>query len=127
VRAAWRGAVLGAVLTVAAASVAESAVAQSVRAHMEACTRWGHAGSQFGTANSCDTPIVILFMTLGDQRVIEREVPPGAWFSAPADLSGGWMFTACPVGYAPNLRFAVENKDAILVSLYNCLAGRPDA
>jgi hypothetical protein len=122
---AWRRAVSGAALTVAAASAAPGAIAQSVRAHMEACTRWGHAGATFGTANSCDTPIVILFMTLGDQRVIEREVPPGAWFGAPSD--GGWMFTACPVGYAPSLRFAVENKDAILVSLYNCLAARPDA
>ena len=106
---------------------AAAADAQSVRAHMEACTRWGHAGGEFGTANSCDTPIVILFMTLGDQRMIEREVPPGAWFGTPADLAGGWMFTACPVGYVPNLRFAVENKDAILVSLYNCLASRPDS
>jgi hypothetical protein len=118
---------LGAVLTAAITSVAGNAVAQSVRAHMEACTRWGHAGAGFGTANSCDTPIVILFMELGDQRVIEREVPPGGWFSVPGDLSGTWMFTACPVGYAPNLRFAVENKDAILVSLYNCLGARPDS
>jgi hypothetical protein len=127
VRTAWRGVVSVALLAAAGASVAESAVAQSVRAHMEACTRWVQAGAEFGTANSCDTPIVILFMTLSDQRVIEREVPPGAWFGAPSDLSGAWMFTACPVGYAPNLRFALENKEAILVSLYNCLGARPDA
>ena len=114
---------LGVVLAVTSVG----AIAQSVRAHMEACTRWGHAGAEFGTTNSCDTSIVILFMTLGDQRVIEREVPPGAWFGVAGDLSGSWMFTACPVGYAPNLRFAVENKDAILVSLYNCLGARPDA
>ena len=35
------------------------------------------------------------------------------------------MFTACPVGYAPNVRFAAENKAAILDSLYNCLSARP--
>ena len=45
---------------------------------------------------------------------------------AATDLSGGWMFTACPAGYAPNIRFAVENKTAILNSLYNCLPARPD-
>jgi len=120
---AWRGALCGAVLALAAAAAA----AQPVKAHMEACTRWGHGGAEFGTRNSCDTPVVILFMALGDQRVVEREVPPGAWFGSQADLSAGWMFTACPVGYAPNLRFAVENKGAILDSLYNCLPARPGA
>ena len=117
------GALCGAVLALAAASAA----AQPVRAHMEACTRWGHAGAEFGTRNSCDSPVVILFMALADRHVVEREVAPGAWFGSGADLSAGWMFTACPVGYAPNLRFAVENKDAILDSLYNCLPARPGA
>jgi hypothetical protein len=101
------------------------AAAQQVKAHMEACTEWGRAGSEFGTRNSCSKPISILFMTLGDQRAVEREVAPGAWFGVATDLTGGWMFTACPVGYAPNLRFAAENKTAILDSLYNCLSARP--
>lgn len=117
------GALCGAVLALATADVA----AQPVKAHMEACTRWGHAGAEHGTRNSCDSPIVILFMALGDRQVVEREVAPGAWFGSAADLSSGWMFTACPVGYAPNLRFSVENKDAILDSLYNCLPARPGA
>ena len=104
---------------------ATDASAQQIKAHMEACTEWGRSGSEFGTRNSCDRPISILFMALGDQRVVEREVPPGAWFGPSADLSGGWMFTACPVGYAPNIRFAAENKTAILDSLYNCLSARP--
>jgi hypothetical protein len=121
----WAGCVVlcGAVVAFATAS----AVAQPVKAHMEACTRWGHAGAEFGTRNSCDGPVVILFMALGDGQVVEREVAPGAWFGAPADVSAGWMFTACPVGYAPNLRFGLENKDAILDSLYNCLPARPGA
>jgi hypothetical protein len=104
---------------------ATTASAQQIKAHMEACTEWGRAGGEFGTRNSCNKPITILFMALGDQRVVEREVPPGAWFGPAADLSGGWMFTACPVGYAPNVRFAAENKTAILDSLYNCLSARP--
>jgi hypothetical protein len=109
---------------------ASDAAAQQVKAHMEACTEWGRAGSAFGTRNSCDRPISILFMALGgDQHVVERNVAPGAWFGSDAatDLSGGWMFTACPAGYAPNIRFAAENKSAILNSLYNCLPARPDA
>jgi hypothetical protein len=106
---------------------AGNAAAQQVKAHMEACTEWGRAGGAFGTRNSCDRPISILFMAFADQHVVERDVPPGAWFgpAAASDLSDGWMFTACPVGYAPNIRFAIENKTAILVSLYNCLAARP--
>ncbi len=36
------------------------------------------------------------------------------------------MFTVCPVGYWPSLRFAVENAEPISVSLYNCLPpGKP--
>ncbi|MGZ5822306.1 MAG: hypothetical protein ACXWI1_12575 [Croceibacterium sp.] len=98
---------------------ASAAAAQQVRAHMEACTEWGRAGNAFGTRNSCDRPISILFMALGDdQHLVERNVAPGAWFGpdAATDLSGGWMFTACPAGYTPNIRFAVENKAAILNS-----------
>jgi hypothetical protein len=106
--------------------MASNAAAQQVKAHMEACTQWARAGSGVGTRNSCDRPISILFMALVDQHVVERDVAPGAWFESGAtDLSGGWMFTACPVGYVPNIRFAAENKTAILDSLYNCLPTRP--
>ena len=51
-------------------------------------------------------------MAFGDQRVVERDVPPGGWFGAGAE-PGAWMFTACPVGYAPSVRFAAENRTAI--------------
>jgi hypothetical protein len=106
---------------------ASDAAAQQVKAHMEACTEWGRAGSAFGTRNSCDRPISILFMALADRHVVEVDVPPGAWFGpdGATDFADGWMFTACPTGYAPNIRFAVENKTAILDSLYNCLPARP--
>jgi hypothetical protein len=124
---ARRGALSSILAAVVIVTAAAGAAAQAVRAHMEACTRWNTAGSQHGTYNSCDTPIVILFMAFADAGAIEREVPPGAWFGSGSDLSAGWMFTACPVGYAPNLRFARENKDAIMDSLYNCLPSRPGA
>ncbi len=121
--AARRGALAGMLLGLAATG----AMAQPLRAHMEACTRWGHAGMEYGTRNRCDTPIVILFMAFADHRIVEREVMPGEWFGSAADLSDGWMFTACPLGYAPNLGFSPANRDAILDSLYNCLPSRPGA
>ena len=120
----------GCLLSCALALLATTdAAAQQVKAHMEACTEWARSAGELGTRNSCDKPISILFMMLDDQRVVEREVPPGAWFGTGAanDLPGGWMFTACPVCYAPNVRFAAENKAAILDSLYNCLSARPGA
>jgi hypothetical protein len=40
---------------------------------------------------------------------------------------GGFMFTACPAGYKPNVRFSVENKEAIGLSLYNCVGGKPNS
>jgi len=94
---------------------------------MEACTRWVYAGGEWGTRNSCDSPVTIHFMALGNGRVVERDVAPAAWFGSGTADPGGWMFTACPVGYAPNVRFSAENKDAILDSLYNCLPARPGA
>ncbi len=99
------------------------------RAHMEACLRWSLAGDRFVTRNSCDTPISILFMTLYDGHFTEKNVPPGGLFqSDPVDAnrSDQMMFSACPVGYRPNLRFTTENAEAIRVSLYNCVPpGKP--
>jgi hypothetical protein len=107
--------------------LANEVLAQPVKAHMEACTRWEYVGGEFGTLNRCDTPVTIQFMALNEGRVIERNVAPGDWFgSGTGDLPDGWIFTACPVGYAPSVRVAPENKDTILVSLYNCRPGRPD-
>ena len=99
------------------------------RAHMEACLRWSLAGERFVTRNSCDTPVSILFMTLYDGHITEKNVMPGGRFeSDPVDVdrAADMMFSACPVGYRPNPRFAVENAEAIRVSLYNCVPpGKP--
>jgi hypothetical protein len=35
------------------------------------------------------------------------------------------MFTACPLGFRPSVPFTLENKEAISLSLYNCVAGEP--
>ena len=55
------------------------------------------------------------------------ELAPGARFTSDAvwGKTSGFMFTACPIGFRPSVRFALENKEAIGVSLYNCVAGEP--
>ena len=93
------------------------------RAHMEACLRWTLTGGRFITRNSCDTPITIQFMTLYDRHLVEKDVAPGGVFqsdSVDVDRAKEMMFSACPVGYRPSPRFALENAEAIRVSLYNC-------
>jgi len=104
---------------------------QESRAHMEACVRWSVADGQYATRNSCDTPVTIKFMMLDDGRVVEGDVAPGGEFaSGPLGngIGGTMMFTVCPIGYVPSVRFAVENAEPIMVSLYNCLpTARPGA
>ena len=99
------------------------------RAHMEACVRWALAGDRYVTVNRCDTPVAILFMTLYDGHVVEKDVRPGRRFESDPidnDKANEMMFAVCPIGYRPNLRFAVENAEPISVSLYNCLPpGKP--
>jgi hypothetical protein len=103
------------------------AAAKDSRAHMEACVRWEIVGGTVGTLNRCDTPVHILFMALDDPRVIEGEVRPGEWFDANIPAAPHYMFTVCPVGYAPSVRFAPENAGPIIESLYNCLPNRPNS
>ncbi len=97
---------------------------QQSRAHMEACVRWVHVDGQFLTQNSCDTAVSIQFMTLYDGHVIEKDVMPGGQFeSGPVDSlkATEMMFTVCPAGYVPNVKFSRQNAEPISVSLYNCL------
>jgi hypothetical protein len=113
-------------LTCALLAVPAFAMAQQKesRAHMEACVRWAFVDGQYLTLNSCYTAVSILFMTLYDGRVVEKDVMPGSQFeSGPVDRSKAieMMFTVCPIGYQPSVRFAPENVEPISVSLYNCL------
>jgi hypothetical protein len=104
--------------------VSPAAWAQSPRpkAHMEACTVWRYSGARIGTRNDCNRPVSILFMAYGGNHVVEADVAPGGWFDSGADEPvGGYMFTVCPLGYVPSVRFALENQVAIEDSLYNCL------
>jgi hypothetical protein len=98
------------------------------KAHMEGCLKWHKDDRGYSAFNQCDAPIAIKFMMLQDRRLIEGEAPPGGRFSTETSLGGMMIFTACPVGYQPSVRFAAENAKQIAVSLYNCLPlGRPNS
>ncbi|SKA21768.1 hypothetical protein SAMN02745126_04252 [Enhydrobacter aerosaccus] len=98
------------------------ACAQS-RAHMEACTQWKKESSTIGTRNDCDRPISIKFMAYDGSHRIEADVPAGGWFDTgvPDGTIEGFIFTVCPVGNEPSVRFSLENQKTISDSLYNCL------
>ncbi len=114
-----------ALLALATASAAEAEPQEQVRAHMEGCLAWGGPGN-VAVRNDCPRPITLMLMNFADQQTVTTELAPGTRYTAAFEWNPvGFMFTACPVGYSPSLRFAVENKDAISVSLYNCVAGRP--
>jgi hypothetical protein len=91
------------------------------KAHMEACTEWNLAGAHIGTRNDCNRPVSILFMDYSDRHVVEGNVVPGGLFDSGASApSAGFMFTVCPAGYVPSVRFSFENRQTIEDSLYNC-------
>jgi hypothetical protein len=109
--------------------LAGSAAAQyPAKAHMEGCLVWAAASGNLVVRNECGRPTTFMFMSFDDGHVVQSEIAPGAWFDT-GKRAGAveFMFTACPVGYVPSLRFAVENKGPISDSLYNCQPGRPDA
>jgi hypothetical protein len=99
-----------------------------VKAHMEGCLKWRNASEGYAAFNQCDSAVSIKFMLLQDQQVVEGEATPGGNFFGPPGKGGSMIFTACPRGYVPSLRFSVENAQPISVSLYNCRPiDRPDS
>jgi hypothetical protein len=103
-----------------------AAAQEGLAAHMEGCLVWNREGPVM-VRNDCSRPVALLFMDFDEQQVVSADLPPGARFAAPSrwGQSRGFMYTACPVGYRPSLRFALENKEPIGASLYNCVGGRP--
>lgn len=97
-------------------------------AHMEGCLIWSGQGT-VGARNECSRPITLMFMILDGEEIVTTELSPGGRFISDAQWGqpGGFIFTACPAGYKPNVRFAVENKEAIGLSLYNCIGGKPNS
>jgi len=116
-------------LVAALLAAATAARAQESRqAHMEGCLIWSASGA-VAVRNECSRTIVLQFMNADDQQTVTADLPPGGRFTSDAQWGQtlGFMFTACPVGYRPNVRFAVENKEAIGLSLYYCVGGRPNS
>jgi hypothetical protein len=105
-----------------------AAAQEGTSAHMEGCLVWSGKGA-VGTRNECSRPITLMFMTVEDRQITTADLPPGGRFVADREWgqSGGFLFTACPAGYRPNVPLSVENKDAIGLSLYNCVGGKPNS
>jgi hypothetical protein len=121
-----RALALLAAATAGVAAAAGAAAQEGTSAHQEGCLVWSARGT-VGVRNECSRPIAFLFMTFDDGKVSTAEIAPGGHFVADVEWGqpGGFMFTACPVGYKPNVAFSLENKEAISLSLYNCIGGRP--
>jgi hypothetical protein len=101
---------------------------ENTQAHMEGCLIWNRDGA-VSVRNECSRPLTLQFMTAEDQQVVSADLPAGGRFTADAvwGQTLGFLFTACPIGYRPSVRFALENKDAIGISLYYCVGGRPSS
>jgi hypothetical protein len=94
--------------------------------HMEGCLVWNREGN-VSVRNECSRPLTLVFMDAGATQPQTADLAPGARFTADSvwGQSPGFMFTACPLGFRPSVRFAPENRETISVSLYNCVEGRP--
>jgi len=117
-------ALLPALLAVAATADAQ----ERTHAHMEGCLIWSAQGA-IAVRNECSRPIAMQFLSHENQQIITTDLPPGGRFVSDAQWgqSLGFLFTACPAGYRPNERFSLENKEAIGLSLYYCIGGRPNS
>ncbi len=107
--------------------VTATAEAQERRmAHMEGCLIWSREGN-IAARNECSRPIALKYMDFDVQQTVTTELAPGARFTSDSvwGRTTGFMFTACPLGFRPSVPFALENKEAIGVSLYNCIASEP--
>ena len=110
------------------AAATPAAAQPATAAHMEGCLVWSRdGGGAVAVRNECSRPLALMLMDFDEQRAVTADLAAGARFITQSVLgrSSGFMFTACPIGLRPSLRFALENKEAIGASLYNCLVGQP--
>jgi hypothetical protein len=95
------------------------------RLHLEACTKWSEQDDSFGFTNECGEPVALLFIQLNGEHRFDRLVKPGERFDPGVDEktinATGWLFTACPAEYVPNLPFTSENQLQILKGQYECV------
>lgn len=95
-------------------------------AHMEGCLIWTREGA-IAARNECSRPIALKYMDFDVQQTVTTELAPGGRFTSNSvwGQTTGFMFTACPLGLRPSVPFALENKEAIGFSLYNCVVSEP--
>jgi len=116
-------AALPALLAVFAAG--EALAQERVQGHMEGCLVW-HKQDPVGVRNECSRPISLQLMSFVDGKIVTSELSPGGKFVWERQgPPGGFMFTACAAGLKPNVPFAIENKQPIVLSLYNCVGTEP--
>jgi hypothetical protein len=95
------------------------------RPHLEACTKWREQNRRFGFQNECREPVALLFIELNGARRFDRVIQPNQRFDI--DLpektvnETGWLFTACPAGYVPDIPFTAELQTRIVKSQYECV------
>ncbi len=114
-------------LLLAMTAAAGTARAQERRmAHMEGCLIWSREGN-IAARNECSRPIALKYMDFDVQQTVTTELAPGGRFTSDSvwGKTTGFMFTACPMGLRPSVPFALDNKEAIGFSLYNCVANEP--
>jgi len=109
------------------AAATPAAAQPATAAHMEGCLVWSRDGGAVAVRNECGRPLALMFMDFDEQRAVTADLAAGARFTTQSVLgrSSGFMFTACPIGLRPSVRFALENREAIGASLYNFLVGQP--
>ena len=66
-------------------------------------------------------------MDFDAQQAVTTELAPGARFTSDAVWGQTLRLHVhrLPLGFRPSVPFALENKEAIGVSLYNCVASEP--
>jgi hypothetical protein len=93
--------------------------------HLEKCMMWDYREDRFGATNNCKETVAIQFMLMSTQRTDRREIKAGEVFDTGLSRGeiddGGWLFTACPLGYAPSVPFLLKDGAVLLLSLYDCV------
>ena len=95
------------------------------RPHLEACTRWTERDGSFGFTNECREPVALFFIELKSLRRFDRVIRPKERFDINLGEKTvnetGWLFTACPAGYVPNMPFTAEHQARIVTGQYECV------
>ena len=106
-------------------AIADTTQGGDTRLHLEACTKWSEQNGSFGFTNTCSEPVALLFIELNGPNRFDRLIKPNERFDIDMPESAvkatGWLFTACPAGYVPNVPFTAEHQIQIVKGQYECV------